>query len=243
MTISSGKRTHEWALTFFPSKLPPRLLLHATRSFFFRYPLCISQIQLCSFPRPPPCGTFAYLISPGGGALANFAWSGGQATAARGFLSSKITKHWGFYWKHKPIGRLAHPSRTQKTCRGLIGGMFSRFYAFISSLLIKTELTLQKDWSRIRISIKFRGSDLSDLSYYYKLSEQIALNTDRNVHQKTRHCCCFSFLSPDGQDDHNMVTCHKVKKQWKRSFIYWLHCGADGRAFGYVTTSISRMHG
>ena len=53
-----------------------------------------------------------------------------------------ITKHGGFYRKHKQIGRLAHLSRTRKTSSGF-KGMFSWFYAGISSLLIKIELTLR----------------------------------------------------------------------------------------------------
>ena len=131
VTISSGKRTREWALTFFPRTLFPRLLLCDTDSlvFFSRYPLCTSQIQLCPFPRDPPSGAFAYLVSESWewgiskfcGVLGSGICLGSppsQFWHARGFLSSNITKYGGFYWKHKQIGRSAHLSRTQKIYRG-----------------------------------------------------------------------------------------------------------------------------
>ena len=44
----------------------------------------------------------------------------------------------------------------------------------------------------------------------------------------------FFFLSPDGQDDHNMEICHQVKHRLqaphkvKKVILYWLPCGADG---------------
>ena len=44
----------------------------------------------------------------------------------------------------------------------------------------------------------------------------------------------FFFLSPDGQDDHNVEICHQVKHRLqaphkvKKVILYWLPCGADG---------------
>ena len=49
--------------------------------------LDIDQVLFCVIMHqtnpaaPSPWGTFAYLVSPGGGALSNFAWPGGQAFA------------------------------------------------------------------------------------------------------------------------------------------------------------------
>ena len=45
----------------------------------------------------------------------------------RGFLSSNITKHGGFYWKHKQIGRLANLSRTQKNLQRFLEACFLDF--------------------------------------------------------------------------------------------------------------------
>ena len=43
-----------------------------------------------------------------GGALANFAWSGGQACPPRGRdqIYPNITKLGGFFWEHKPTSKL-----------------------------------------------------------------------------------------------------------------------------------------
>ena len=45
-------------------------------------------------------------------------------------------KHGGFYWKHKEIGRLAHLSRTGKSCRGFQRQVFSMLWMhfFIEAL-------------------------------------------------------------------------------------------------------------
>ena len=84
------------------------------------------------------------------GVFTNFAWSGvrhlptlGPPTSlwpARGFLSNITSKHGRFYFKHKQIGRLAHLSKTWKIVE-VFKGLFSQFYAFIFSFLIKPELT------------------------------------------------------------------------------------------------------
>ena len=86
--------------------------------------LDIGQVLFCVIMHqtnpaaPSPWGTFAYLVSPGGGALSNFAWPGGSGICPpRAFdtyyvdFDSNITKRGGFYWKldiNKEIGRLAH---------------------------------------------------------------------------------------------------------------------------------------
>ena len=57
---------------------------------FLNY-LCISQIQR----RPAPlgyCGTFARLVSPGGGAFANFALPGGRAFANPRAIPELLTR-------------------------------------------------------------------------------------------------------------------------------------------------------
>ena len=49
-------------------------------------------------PSPPPtrgyCGTFARLVSPGGGAFANFALPGGRAFANPGTIPELLTRTW-----------------------------------------------------------------------------------------------------------------------------------------------------
>ena len=53
-----------------------------------------------------------------------------------------ITKHGGFYWKHKQIGISAHLSRTRNILVEVFRDMFFRFmHAFLR--LIKTKLTLR----------------------------------------------------------------------------------------------------
>ena len=43
--------------------------------------LCVYASDKSSCAQLGHCGTFAYLVSPGGGALANFAWPVGRAFA------------------------------------------------------------------------------------------------------------------------------------------------------------------
>ena len=78
--------------------------------------LCVYASDKSSYAQLPPpgyWGTFAYLVSLGGGALSNFAWPGGSGICPpRAFdtyyvdFDSNITKRGGFYGKHinKPIG-------------------------------------------------------------------------------------------------------------------------------------------
>ena len=85
-------------------------------------------------PHTGYCGAFARLVSPGGGALANFALPGGWAFANP--PAKPLQLHRGFYWKNKQVGWFFKEgkklTRFVKAC--------SRFYACISSLLIKPEL-------------------------------------------------------------------------------------------------------
>ena len=80
-------------------------------------PYCISQFQL--LPAPPGyCGAFSRLVSPGGGAFANFALRGGRALPTPSPLAnishalsllSEYDYTEGFTEKKS---RLAHLSRT-----------------------------------------------------------------------------------------------------------------------------------
>ena len=100
-------------------------------------------------PSPPPpgyCGAFAGLVSPGGGAFANFVLPGGRAFANPGAIPELLTRtRLPIYHniitqkvllKKKQIGSSVKDrnklKRVVKAC--------SRFYACISSLLIKPEL-------------------------------------------------------------------------------------------------------
>ena len=53
--------------------------------------LCISQFRLRPAP-PGNCGTFARLVSPGGGAFANFALPGGRAFANPRAIPELLTR-------------------------------------------------------------------------------------------------------------------------------------------------------
>ena len=99
-------------------------------------------------PSPPPpgyCGAFARLVSPRGGAFANFALPEGREFANPGAIPELLTRTRFFYQnittqrvllEKKQIGSSAKDrtklKRVVKAC--------SRFYACISSLLIKPEL-------------------------------------------------------------------------------------------------------
>ena len=84
----------------------------------------------CAHPPPPGnCGAFACLVSPGGGALANLARSGGRAFAyPRAFythvVSDSKSKHGGFYRKGPAVRRrLDRLPRTGETCGGFLDFM------------------------------------------------------------------------------------------------------------------------
>ena len=93
-------------------------------------------------PSSPPgyCGAFTRLVSPRGGAFANFALPGDWAFAnpgaskAHGFLS-KYNYTEDFTGKKSRLAHLSRTGKIEEVCKG----MFS-FYACISSLLIKPEL-------------------------------------------------------------------------------------------------------
>ena len=109
--------------------------------------LCINQFHLRPSPPPPPgyCGAFACLVSPGGGAFANFSLPGGRAFFNPGAIPKLLNTHAVSYQnittqrvllEKKQIGSSVKDrnklKRVVKAC--------SRFYACISSLLIKPEL-------------------------------------------------------------------------------------------------------
>ena len=177
VSISSGKRTCEWALTFFPRTLHPASFACHSRVTLLNIPYA-SVKSNCAHPPQLHCGASAYHVGPWEGVSASFAWPGARAFAYPGaspellvcsqslyFLfkvrwarlikykprgiyyrqrkrvgveeetrSRKqrlctvyrpfdthvvsypiITKHGGFYRKHKQIGRLVHLSRMRKT--------------------------------------------------------------------------------------------------------------------------------
>ena len=113
-------------------------------SFFVFFCLCITQFQLRP-PLPPPspgyCGAFARLVSPGGGAFANFAlppraWhlpTPGPSPSfwhGPGFLSEYNYRE-DFTGK---TSRLAHCSRTGKDWRGLQRHVLDFMHAFLHCL-------------------------------------------------------------------------------------------------------------
>ena len=111
------------------------------------------SIPAAPIPPPPPppgsCGAFSYLVSPGGEALANLAWPGGRAFAYPGATPGLLTRMWfptlnsnmeDFIRKDQQFGRLACPSKLMTGLTKL--WRCSRFYALISSLLIKAQLEL-----------------------------------------------------------------------------------------------------
>ena len=103
---------------------------------------CVNVSVNSSCAQPPCrsyCGAFPCLVSPGGGAFANFTQPGGWAFANPGanpeFLTRTRFASRGFYWKNKQIGSFVKDGELKKFVKAC-----SRFYACISSLLIKPEL-------------------------------------------------------------------------------------------------------
>ena len=104
------------------------------------------SIPAASILSPPGyCGAFSRLVSLGGGAFANFALPGGRAFANPGANPELLTRtrfpvriqlHKGFYWKNKGISSFA---KDRKQLKRFVKAC-SRFYACMSSLLIKPEL-------------------------------------------------------------------------------------------------------
>ena len=134
------------------------------RCDFLNY-LWISQIQL----RPAPlgyCGTFVRLVSPGGGAFANFVLPGPRAfcqpqafdthtISYQNITTQRILLEKQADWLIVKDGKKL--KRIVKAC--------SRFYACISSLLIKPELHSEtrelSTWINVFMVIE------SSFSWYY----------------------------------------------------------------------------
>ena len=105
--------------------------------------LCINQFHLRPSPPPPGyCGAFACLVSPGGGAFANFSLPGGRALFNPGAIPKLLNTHAVSYQnittqrvllEKKQIGSSVKDRNKLKT----VVKAFSRFYACFSSLLIK----------------------------------------------------------------------------------------------------------
>ena len=138
--FSCGKQWWEWALTFFSRTL-------VTRSLDISY----ASVKSNCAQRPPAghCGAFAYLVSPGGGALANFVWPGGRAFTYPGAASELLTRMW-----FSILIQLSMEDFTGNTSRladwvifqgreklvEVFSGMYSRFYPCISSLWSRQNL-------------------------------------------------------------------------------------------------------
>ena len=105
--------------------------------------LCINQFHLRPAPPSPGyCGAFARLFSPGSGAFTNFSLSAGGAFFNPGAIPKLLNTHAVSYQntttqrvllEKKQIGSSAKDRNKLKT----VVKAFSRFYACISSLLIK----------------------------------------------------------------------------------------------------------
>ena len=122
--------------------------------YLSRYPLCISQIQLC--PSPPPPGQLRGICLPcrsWGWGISKFCVARGSGIyLRRGRLRAfdtevvsypNITNHGGFTGNTSRLADWLIYQGREKLVE-VFSGMYSRFYACISSLLIKTELTLRK---------------------------------------------------------------------------------------------------
>ena len=108
-----------------------------------------------TFPPPGFCEALARLVSPGGGAFANFVLPGGRA-----FANPKVLTR--FYWKNNTIGSFVKDGKKLKR----IVKACSRFYACISSLLIKPELHMSETrelstWINVSLVIE------SSFPWYY----------------------------------------------------------------------------
>ena len=172
-----GKISNELFLVI--SKIMFIVHVRNTRSCF-RY--CISQFQPCQSP-PDYRGAFAGYVSPRGGSLANFAWSGGGALPTPGppwdfethmVSYPNITKSGGFSWKYKPTGKLALLSRMWKGCRVFLRHVFmilcvhfftacqARTYIAKSGAIDMSWdifLVIKSNFCWSRMCIKFSGDD------------------------------------------------------------------------------------
>ena len=110
---------------------------------------------------PPPgyCGAFACLVSPGGGVFANFSLPGGRAFFNPGAIPKLLNTHAVSYQnittqrvllEKKQIGSSVKDRNKLKT----VVKAFSRFYACISSLLIKPKL-LRSEIGAIDVNQRF----------------------------------------------------------------------------------------
>ena len=134
--------------------------------------LCINQFHLRPSPPPPPpgyCGACACLVSPGGGAFANFSLPGGRAFFNPGAIPKLLNTHAVSYQnittqrvllEKKQIGSSVKDRNKLKT----VVKAFSRFYACISSLLIKPKW--QSEIGAVDVNQRFLVIE-SNLCWYY----------------------------------------------------------------------------
>ena len=116
---------------------------------------------------PGYCRAFARLVSPGGGAFANFALPGGWAFA-NPELDTDAVSYQNIATQRILLQkqRLGHLLRTGKKLRRFVKAC-SRFYACISSLLIKPELHREI------------GSYQRESTYFWLLNQFLLILIDR----------------------------------------------------------------
>jgi len=104
----------------------------------------MKSILAVPIPRPSNCGAFMHLIRPGGGALANLAQPGGWAFAYPGATPGLLIHRW-FLTLRISSERTSSSSQIGSSIKvedWTNLWRLSRFYALISSLLIKAQLEL-----------------------------------------------------------------------------------------------------
>ena len=87
----ASKGESELSLSF---SAPWSRVLRATGALLLSISLMHQSNPTVPIVPPGHCGAFAYLVSPGGGALANFVWPGGRAFTYPGAASELLTRMW-----------------------------------------------------------------------------------------------------------------------------------------------------
>ena len=117
--------------------------------------LCISQFQVHLPPPPGQLRAFVCLVSPGGGALSNFAWPEGRGFAYPGATPGLLTHTW-FPTRNPNVEDFI--AKNQQfvadwiVCQGLDKLVEASSILCISSLLIKAQLELVRSGTEQRES-------------------------------------------------------------------------------------------